>query len=191
MAATKPEELQVEVQQADQSEHVAVHTDTFEISDTALGNDLSSKYFWNWRFIGLIIVSCHVFLDFIIILTLSEQAAVVTNNAYIIPYIYAANAIPEMVAEFGESVAINWIPLSYNLCYSVSLLIFGRFADVFGRRYFVVGAHVLAVLGTVVSATARNADTIVGGQVLTGLAAAVQSSFTIWLAERLFTISDA
>lgn len=114
-----------------------------------------------------------------------------TNNAYIIPYIYAANAIPEMVAEFGQSVAINWIPLSYNLCYSVSLLLFGRFADVFGRRYFVVGAHVLAVLGTAVSATAHNANTIVGGQVLTGLAAAVQSSFTVWLAERLFTISPA
>lgn len=63
MASSKPEELQVEVQQADQSstsEHVAVHTDTFEISDTALGNDLSSNYFWNWRFIGLVLVSCNM-----------------------------------------------------------------------------------------------------------------------------------
>ncbi|KAL6242206.1 hypothetical protein RBB50_010754 [Rhinocladiella similis] len=171
MSSNKPEKFHVEVEQPKHtrndsiSDHIAVHTSTFDVSDAALGKDLSTNYFWSPRFVGLIIGS------------------ILTNNAYIIPYIYAANAIPEIVAEFGESIAITWIPLAWNLCYSVSLLSFGRLADVFGRRYFLIGANAMAVLGCIISGTAHSSRTIVGGQVLTGLAGAVQSSFTIWLAE--------
>ncbi len=63
MVFGKPEELHVESEQPQHSQlasltdHVAVHTETFDISDAALGNDLSAKYFRNPRFIGLLVVS--------------------------------------------------------------------------------------------------------------------------------------
>lgn len=38
-------------------EDIAVHTDTFEISHAALGEDLPKNYYLNWRFIAIVIVS--------------------------------------------------------------------------------------------------------------------------------------
>lgn len=37
-------------------EHIALKNDTFEIHDSALGNDLPKGYYYNWRFIGVVIV---------------------------------------------------------------------------------------------------------------------------------------
>lgn len=110
-----------------------------------------------------------------------------SNNAFVIPYIWTANAIPEIVADFGQSIAIHWIPLAFNLCFSVSLMLFGRLADIFGRRYFVLGAFVLSIVGSIVGATAHNARVLVGAQVLLGISGAVQGNTTIWVAERRFT----
>lgn len=41
---------------ADQLEHVAVQTATFEISEDALGTNLPKHYYRNWRFIGVVAV---------------------------------------------------------------------------------------------------------------------------------------
>ena len=64
MVSSKHEEAHVEVEQPEQREHaspadhIAVHTQTFDISEAALGHNLSSKYFWSPRFMGIVFVSC-------------------------------------------------------------------------------------------------------------------------------------
>lgn len=44
-------------QPARTEERIAVHTETFEISENALGKDLPARYYLDWHFVGVVIVS--------------------------------------------------------------------------------------------------------------------------------------
>lgn len=59
----------------------------------------------------------------------------------------------------------------------------GRFGDIFGRRYFLIGGQLLGLIGSIVCATAKSIPTVIGGSALCGLAAAVQLTFTFIIAE--------
>lgn len=62
-------------------------------------------------------------------------------------------------------------------------MLVGRFGDIFGRRYFLIGGQFLGLIGAIVCATAKNVPTVIGGSALCGLAAAVQLTFTFVIAE--------
>lgn len=59
----------------------------------------------------------------------------------------------------------------------------GRFGDIFGRRYFLIGGQFLGLIGAIVCATAKNIPTVIGGSALCGLAASVQLTFSFVIAE--------
>lgn len=63
------------------------------------------------------------------------------------------------------------------------MLLVGRFGDIFGRRYFLIGGQFLGLIGAIVCATAKNIPTVIGGSALCGLAASVQLTFTFVIAE--------
>lgn len=83
----------------------------------------------------------------------------------------------------GPSANITWVSISYTLGLSVGFLLVGRLSDIFGRRWFFIGGNAFALIGAIISATANNIDTIIGGNVLGGLAGAVQISFTVAISE--------
>lgn len=66
---------------------------------------------------------------------------------------------------------------------SVSFLLVGRLSDIFGRRWFFIIGNLFAVVGSIISGTAHNVETIVAGNVLTGIAGAVQISFSVAISE--------
>lgn len=59
----------------------------------------------------------------------------------------------------------------------------GRLSDIFGRRWFFIGASLLATVGCIVGATADGINQLIGANVLIGLATAAQLSFNYILAE--------
>lgn len=65
----------------------------------------------------------------------------------------------------------------------MAVLLVGRFGDIFGRRYFLIGGQFLGLIGAIVCATAKNVPTVIGGSALCGLAAAVQLTFSFVIAE--------
>lgn len=99
----------------------------------------------------------------------------------------SANSIPAILADLGPSSNVIWINLAFTLCVSVSMLISGRLADIFGRRWFVVGANVLNLIGCIIAATAQSVNTIIGGTVFIGIGAAVQLNFPMVISECKFT----
>ena len=66
--------------------------------------------------------------------------------------------------------------------YSGFLLI-GRFSDIFGRRWFFIGGNAFALIGSIIGSTANHIDDLIGANTLSGLAGAVQISFTVAIAE--------
>lgn len=73
--------------------------------------------------------------------------------------------------------------LVWTLCLSVGYTLVGSLSDIFGRRWFFIGASSLAVIGCIVGATAQTVNALIGANVLIGLAASGQLSFNYTIAE--------
>jgi predicted MFS family arabinose efflux permease len=94
-----------------------------------------------------------------------------------------SNSLELINENIGPSPNITWVALANTLGTSISFLIVGRLSDIFGRRWFFIGGNCFALVGAIISATATRVESIIGGNVLGGLATAVQISFTVAIAE--------
>lgn len=57
------------------------------------------------------------------------------------------------------------------------LTIIGRVTDIFGRRWVFVGGAALGVIGSIICATARSVNALIGGTTIIGIASATQLSY--------------
>lgn len=83
----------------------------------------------------------------------------------------------------GPSPNIYLVSFTATLGGGVMLLIVGRLSDILGRRYFMIGCQLLALIGSVVSATASSVNTVIAGSVLIGIAAGGQQLFPLLIQE--------
>jgi MFS family permease len=105
------------------------------------------------------------------------------NISNYLGYVLPANLLTYIDEDIGPSPNITWVSISYTLGLSVGFLIVGRFSDIFGRRWFFIVGNGFGLLGSIVGATAKNVNTLIGADVLMGLAGAVQISFTVAVSE--------
>ncbi|KAJ4296443.1 hypothetical protein N0V90_006488 [Kalmusia sp. IMI 367209] len=96
---------------------------------------------------------------------------------------FAAPILGTINADIGPDNRYVWISLVYNAVLSVFLSPVGRLSDIFGRRWFFIGGSVVAIVGSVVCATAKNIPTLIGGTVLLAAATATQLSFHFVIGE--------
>ncbi|KAI9809979.1 MAG: hypothetical protein M1827_006746 [Pycnora praestabilis] len=81
--------------------------------------------------------------------------------------------------DIGPDPSYVWVSLVYTLTLAIGLTLVGRLSDLFGRRWLMIGGSILALIGCIVCATAKDIPTLIGGQTLIGLAASSQQSFAI------------
>ena len=74
---------------------------------------------------------------------------------------FAAPILGVINADIGPDSRYVWISLVYNAVLAVFLSPIGRLSDIFGRRYFFVGGALVAIVGSVVCATAKDIPTLV------------------------------
>jgi MFS family permease len=113
----------------------------------------------------------------------STESSKSTNNNTTTNSGYAAPVLAIINADIGPDSRYVWISLVYTVVLSVMGLIVGRLSDIFGRRYFMVGGAVLAVIGCLICATAKSVTVLIGGNVFLGVASACQLSFSYVQAE--------
>lgn len=65
----------------------------------------------------------------------------------------------------------------------IGVVIVGRLGDIFGRRYFLIGGQILSLIGCTIAATSGSVTQLVGGGILIGLAATVQNTLLLIIAE--------
>jgi EmrB/QacA subfamily drug resistance transporter len=85
-------------------------------------------------------------------------------------------ALPSMQADLGlGATALTWVVNAYILTFGGLLLLFGRVADLLGRRRMFVGGAAVFTLGTLVAGFATGQELLVVGRIVQGAGAAALS----------------
>ncbi|ETS77956.1 hypothetical protein PFICI_10018 [Pestalotiopsis fici W106-1] len=139
--------------------------DASSISPEALGNDLPKGYFYSLQFLGAMTGFC--------------LSAI---SAYIF-LLFPTNILTYINADIGPSPYISWVNIARTLALSFTYTILGRLSDLFGRRWFFIGGNIVALLGIIICAVARNVNTLIIGSAVYGLGETVQLSFNVAVGE--------
>lgn len=108
-----------------------------------------------------------------------KQAAaffMVMLNAFTTPLMLSASnvALPAISEQFSLSaVALSWVPMSYLMASAMFILIFGRVADLYGRkRLFLLGTKAV-IVSSIFTALAVNTEMLLIGRFLQGVSSAM------------------
>ena len=82
-----------------------------------------------------------------------------------------ATALPDIVADLGGFDHYSWVFSAYMLTSTVTVPLYGKLSDVYGRRPFFLLAIVLFMAGAVVSGLAPTMTVLILGRALQGLGA--------------------
>jgi MFS family permease len=126
---------------------------------------LPEGYFSSWRIVG-------TFLG--IALTLVATYFSLQAGAAVVTFVNA---------DLGPSNNASLYSIVFAMCQPISILIFGRLSDRFGRREFAIGANIVGIVGGIVCATATNMNMLVGGNVLLGLASGPPACYPLLTGE--------
>jgi EmrB/QacA subfamily drug resistance transporter len=82
-----------------------------------------------------------------------------------------ATALPRIVADLGGVAHYSWVFSAYMLAATVTVPIYGRLSDVYGRRPFFVAGILIFMTGAVVGGTATSMTQLVIARAIQGLGA--------------------
>ncbi len=87
-----------------------------------------------------------------------------------------AIALPNIGADLGLARdTLTWVVSAYTLMFGGLMLLGGRAADLFGRRRLVLAGLLLFTVASLVTGLANSAETLIGGRIAQGIAAAMLS----------------
>ncbi|OQV06491.1 hypothetical protein CLAIMM_11048 [Cladophialophora immunda] len=95
----------------------------------------------------------------------------------------AAAVISVINADIGPSSTSSLFSIIWTVASAVSLILFGRISDKFGRRWFLIAATGAGFVGGVIAGTAKTMNTLVGANVLLGLGAGVHTCYGLTTGE--------
>ena len=82
-----------------------------------------------------------------------------------------ATALPRIVTELGGLSHLSWVFTAYMLASTVSVPIYGKLSDIFGRRKFFLIGIVIFLLGSVLSGLSQNMTQLIFFRGVQGLGA--------------------
>lgn len=82
-----------------------------------------------------------------------------------------AAALPQMVEELQGFDQISWVITAYLLTSTVTIPIYGKLSDLYGRRRLFTVAIVVFVVGSVLCAAAQTMDQLIGARAIQGIGA--------------------
>ena len=97
-----------------------------------------------------------------------------------------ATAMPSIVLEIGGEALYGWVFSSYMLSSLLTIPIFSKLADLFGKKKFYLLGISLFAVGTLVGALAPNMELLIVARIIQGLGAGMMTPVSIALISELY-----
>ena len=99
-------------------------------------------------------------------------------------------ALPHIAADLELSaLSVSWIPTAFLMASAMFILVFGRLADMFGRkRIFLIGA-VFVVIASTLASLATGAVSLIGARFLQGVGAAMLYATQMAIVSSVFPLA--
>ena len=101
-----------------------------------------------------------------------------------------ATSMPSIVAKLGGISLYSWVFSGYLLMQAVSVPIYGKLSDLFGRKPIFIIGIVIFLTGSVLSGLAWSMEALIGFRILQGLGAGAVLPLAITLIGDLYTLEE-
>lgn len=99
-------------------------------------------------------------------------------------------ALPRIVASLGGLEHYAWVATSYLLASTVSIPIYGKLSDIYGRRPFFIGGMVIFLIGSALSGTSQNMTQLILYRGIQGLGAGAMMPLAMAIIGDIFPPSE-
>ncbi len=120
-----------------------------------------------------------------ILLSLMMSTSLVALDSTIV-----ATAVPSIVADLGGFAEFPWLFSVYLLAQAVSVPIYGKLADIMGRKPVMLFGIGLFLLGSILSGVAWNMTALIVFRALQGLGAGAVQPMSITIAGDIYTLAE-
>jgi EmrB/QacA subfamily drug resistance transporter len=120
-----------------------------------------------------------------ILLAMMLSTALIAVDSTII-----ATAVPSIVADIGGFAQFPWLFSVYLLAQAVTVPVYGKLADLFGRKPVILAGIGLFLLGSVLCGLAWSMGTLIGARVVQGIGAGAIAPVTITIVGDIYTVEE-
>lgn len=99
-------------------------------------------------------------------------------------------AMPTIIGQLGGLALISWVFSAYLLTSTVTVPIYGKFADLYGRKPVFLAGTTLFLLGSALCGTARSMEELIVFRAIQGLGAGAVLPITITIIGDVFTLEE-
>ena len=101
-----------------------------------------------------------------------------------------STAIPQVVADLGGFTLFSWVFSVYLLAQTVTIPVYGRLADTFGRKPVLLAGASVFLAGSVLCAAAWNMPSLIAFRAVQGLGAGAIQAIVSTLAGDLYSLAE-
>ncbi|HEU0004245.1 MAG TPA: MDR family MFS transporter [Ktedonobacteraceae bacterium] len=99
-------------------------------------------------------------------------------------------ALPRIVANLGGLDHYAWVATAYLLASTVSIPLYGKLSDIYGRRFFFIGGMVLFLVGSALSGTSQDMTQLIIYRAIQGLGAGALMPLAVAIIGDIFPPSE-
>jgi MFS family permease len=97
-----------------------------------------------------------------------------------------STSLPKVVQALGGMDLYAWVGTGYFLASAITILIFGRLGDLYGRKPLMILSMVLVIVGSVLSGLSQTMEQLIGFRVLQRLGGGMMIATTFAAPADLF-----
>ncbi|MEU3184342.1 MFS transporter [Streptomyces sp. NPDC006923] len=101
-----------------------------------------------------------------------------------------STAVPQIVGDLGGFAVFSWLFSGYLLAVTVTLPVYGKLSDTFGRKPVLIAGIVLFLIGSVLCATAWNMASLIAFRVVQGLGGGALQGTVQTIAADLYPLKE-
>src|SRR4051812_7791217 len=101
-----------------------------------------------------------------------------------------ATAMPTVIAELGGMALYGWVTAGYLLASTISVPLYGKLADLRGRKPWLLVGLALFLAGSMASGLSQSIGTLVLFRVLQGLGAGAMGPLSLTIASDIYSLSE-